>query len=112
MLSVIDWEDAIVGPWELVEFDKELSVVPPRMDGPLYKDSEASVAKRLARAEYVGLVREAERDRGLDSKLSRVLSDDAVQSFAHAFWRYADGRIGLYDRVLELLDDRCPGFEA
>ncbi|KAK4123639.1 hypothetical protein N657DRAFT_680810 [Parathielavia appendiculata] len=37
VLSVIDWENAFVGPWELVEFNKMLSMVPPEMDGPLFQ---------------------------------------------------------------------------
>ncbi|KAF1934506.1 hypothetical protein EJ02DRAFT_363555, partial [Clathrospora elynae] len=35
--SVIDWEDAIVAPWEVVEFIKDLTIVPPVMSGRFYK---------------------------------------------------------------------------
>jgi len=45
--SVIDWEDAFVAPWEMVEFIKDLTVVPPVMDGPLYREDE-SVREELA----------------------------------------------------------------
>ncbi|KAG8156786.1 hypothetical protein KVR01_013391 [Diaporthe batatas] len=106
VLSVIDWENAFVGPWELVEFNKELSIVPPVMDGPLYRDTESDIAMRLARAEFVKTVREAEERRRSDKKLSDVLADEEVQALSHAFWLYGDGRIGFYDRVLRLLDYR------
>ncbi|KAL2264413.1 hypothetical protein VTK26DRAFT_3300 [Humicola hyalothermophila] len=106
VLSVIDWESAFVGPWELVEFNKELSVVPSVMDGPLYQETESRVAMRLARAEFVMLVRGVEERRRLDAQLSAVLADEEMQAFSHAFWLYGDGRIGFYDRVLGLLDHR------
>jgi hypothetical protein len=34
VLSVIDWENALVGPWELVEFNKQLSICPSRHGWP------------------------------------------------------------------------------
>ncbi len=40
-LSVINWEDAFVGPWELVGFAKELSTALPVMDGPPYRETLA-----------------------------------------------------------------------
>jgi hypothetical protein len=101
VLSVIDWENAFAGPWELVEFTKELSIVPPEMDGPLFEETEQDKAMKLARAEYVRLVQRAEEQRHLDSSLSTVLGDERIQSFAHAFWLYGEGRIGFYDAVLE-----------
>ncbi|KAL1844701.1 hypothetical protein VTK73DRAFT_1999 [Phialemonium thermophilum] len=106
VLSVIDWEGAFVGPWELVEFNKELSIVPPALDGPLYQETESSVAARHARAEFVNTVRGMEERRQLDTRLSAVLADEEVQAFSHAFWLYGEGRIGFYDRVLGLLDRR------
>ncbi|KAK3365402.1 hypothetical protein B0H63DRAFT_498264 [Podospora didyma] len=106
ILSVIDWENALVGPWELVEFTKELSIVPPEMDGPLYKASEFELAMTCFRKQHVELVRGSEEARQVDGKLSAVLYDKEVQALAHAFWLYEDGRIGYYDRVLKLLDGR------
>lgn len=106
ILSVIDWENAFVGPWELVEFTKELSIVPPVMDGPLYQETESTTAIGLARTEYVSLVRVAEHKRRLDANLSTILSDKEVQALAHAFWLYGEGRIGFYNNVLGLLDSR------
>lgn len=104
VLSVIDWESAFVGPWELVEFNKELSVVPSVMDGPHYHETESRVAMCLAHAEFLKLVRAVEGRRRLDEKLSAMLADEEVQAFSHAFWLYGEGRIGFYDRVLRLLD--------
>jgi hypothetical protein len=103
VLCVIDWENAFVGPWELVEFIKQLSIIPPEMDGPLFRETEQDRAMKLARAEYVKLVQMAEKKRHLDTKLSTVLSDEHIQAFAHAFWLYGEGRIGFYDAVLENL---------
>ncbi|KAK4156049.1 hypothetical protein C8A00DRAFT_41427 [Chaetomidium leptoderma] len=85
ILSVVDWENAFVGPWELVEFNKELSIVPPAMDGPLFKETEQWMAMEVARADYVKLVQRAEEKGHLDTRLSTVLSDEALQAFAHAF---------------------------
>ena len=106
ILSVIDWEGAMVGPWELVEFNKELLVVPSVMDGPVYKETEARTALLLAQKEYVEVVHREEKKRGFDTRLSEVLADEEVQALALAFWLYGDGRIGCYDRVLAQLDHR------
>ena len=101
VLSVIDWENAIVAPWEVVEFTKELSIVPPAMDGPLYRQTSETMAMEAARKEYINWVRKAERSRQADEKVSEVLSDHNMQSLAHAIWLYVDGRIGFYCRVLD-----------
>ncbi|SPQ26006.1 06ecb864-72aa-450f-b88f-6fcf323cebfd [Thermothielavioides terrestris] len=104
ILSVIDWENSLVGPWELVEFNKELSVVPAVMDGPVFSKSAQGIAMQSSRAEYIKLVQQAEERGQHDTTLSTILSDERVQAFAHAFWLYGEGRIGFYDRVLKLLD--------
>ena len=67
---------------------------------------------RLARAKFARLVRRQEEARRLDARLSAVLADEEVQAFAHAFWLYGEGRIGFYDRVLELLDKRHKPLEG
>jgi hypothetical protein len=108
VLSVIGWKNALVGPWELVEFNKQLSIVPPAMDGPLFKETEQRKAMELARAEYVKLVQTAEEEHHLDTMLSAILSDECVQAFAHAFWLYGEGRIGFYDGVLKLMEHFTP----
>lgn len=85
-MSVIGGENTIVGPWELVEFAKDLSIVPPAMNGPLSQEIESEFAMRLAHAEYVKLVRAVEQGRQLDSKVSTLLCDEQVQALVHAFW--------------------------
>jgi hypothetical protein len=44
ILSVINLENAIVGPWEVVEFNKQLSIVPLVMYGPLFMETEEDKA--------------------------------------------------------------------
>lgn len=107
MLSVIDWEDAYVAPWEMVEFTKELSIVPPAMDGPMYRENEQTRQRALERSQYIKLAREAEVARGLDNRLSMTLEDSSGQDFAHALWLYLDGRIGFYGAVLDQLMHKC-----
>lgn len=101
ILSVIDWENAFVVPWEMVEFAKDLSIVPPALDGPLYRENEASRRRLMERKKYVESARRAEGARGLDNCLSAILDDSHVQHFAHAMWLYQDGRIGFYGDVLD-----------
>ena len=91
-------------PWEMVEFAKDLSIVPPAMDGPLYYEDEATRRQLVERGEYIGLARQAETSRGLDDRLSATLADSALQHFAHATWLYKDGRIGFYCDVLDELE--------
>jgi len=94
--AIIDWEDAIVAPWELVEFIKDLRVVPPAMNGPSYQESLSACQKRDKQRTYVKYVRETEEKQLLDSTLSLVLSNSAVQDFAHAFWLWHEGKSGFY----------------
>jgi hypothetical protein len=99
--SVIDWENAIVGPWEMVEFIKDLSIVPPVMDGPLYREDESDREKFADRMRYIEVVEKTEMARHLDSKLSTVFGDRNTQNLASAIWLYLDGRIGFYSGVFE-----------
>ena len=110
LLAVIDWEDAIIAPWELVEFAKELSIVPPAMDGPLYRDTEAKRQLNAERGEYIEIARKVEMRRGLDNRLSSTLANSAVQNFAHAMWLYEDGRIGFYDLVMRDIMNKIPSL--
>jgi hypothetical protein len=72
---VIDWENAIVAPWEMVEFIKDLSIVPPVMDGPLYREEESDREIVAERGRYIEFVQKMEKARQLDSKLSTTLGD-------------------------------------
>ncbi|KAI9146760.1 putative RNA-directed DNA polymerase from transposon BS [Paramyrothecium foliicola] len=101
--SVIDWESSLVAPWEIVELAKDISTVPPELDGPLYRKTEEKLQKLKEQEEYIQLVSKAEVARGLDNKVSRVLADLRTQKLAQAIWLYEiDGRIGFYGRVLDL----------
>jgi hypothetical protein len=87
---VIDWENAIVAPWEMVEFIKDLSIVPPVMDGPLYREEESDREMFAERRSYIEVVKKLEKARQLNNKLSMVLSDWKTQNLAHAIWLYLD----------------------
>ncbi|KAF2753263.1 hypothetical protein EJ05DRAFT_458272 [Pseudovirgaria hyperparasitica] len=99
--SVIDWENTIVAPWEMVEFIKDLSIVPPVMDGPLYNETESDRELLAERKRYIEVIQTWERVRQLDSKLSTVLDHWNTQSLAHAIWLYLEGRIGFYTDVFK-----------
>ncbi|KAH8727750.1 kinase-like domain-containing protein [Phaeosphaeriaceae sp. PMI808] len=100
--GVIDWEDSIVAPWEMVEFMKNLTIVPPVMDGSLYCEKESDQIKRAEQKRYIQVVQETEGARQMDNKLSETLSDEKTQSLAQAIVLYEEGRIGFYCRVFEL----------
>lgn len=99
--GVIDWENAIVAPWEMVEFIKDLSIVPPVMDGPLYHEDESDLEMLAERKRYVQVVQEMEEARQLDNKLSKTLGDCSTQNLTHAIWLYLEGRIGFYSSIFE-----------
>jgi len=104
---VIDWEDAQVLPWEMVEFAKDLCIVPPALDGPVYQEDNMDRKWWAERENYIKLVREAETSRGLDNHLSITLGNSAVQHLAHAIWLYQiDGRIGFYNNVFNSVLDQ------
>jgi hypothetical protein len=71
------------------------------MDGPLYHEREADREKSAARKQYIEVVKEMERVRHLDSKLSMALSDETTQALASAIWLYRDGRVGFYSKTSE-----------
>lgn len=100
--GVIDWENAMVGPWEVVEFPKDLSIVPPVMDGPFYRENASSREMMADRKRYVEVVRSLEEAKQLDSSLSQTLDDWATQNLAHAIWLHPDGRIGFYSDIFNL----------
>lgn len=99
--SVIDWENAIIAPWEMVEFIKDLSIVPLVMDGPLYCEEESDREKFAERIRYIEVVKKTEKALQLDSKLSMAFGDQNTQNLASAIWLYSDGRIGFYSSVFK-----------
>ncbi|KAI9784714.1 MAG: hypothetical protein M1816_000717 [Peltula sp. TS41687] len=102
---MIDWEIAFIVPWEMVEFAKDVSIVPPAMDGPLYQEDEETRQRLKERREYIELARQAERTRGLDHCMSATLEDSGAQNFAHAIWLYEEGRIGFYADVIDQFEE-------
>ena len=104
ILSVIDQENAIVASWELVEFIKDLLIVPPVTNGPLQYEDEADRQQLVERASYVEIVRKMEDARELDRKLSTALADWNTQNLAHAIWLYLDGKIGFYTEILKVFE--------
>ena len=107
-VGVIDWEHACSVPWECIYFPTTLLVVPALMDAPGSHDEngvardEETRSKIDEQAEYVGLVKEAERSRGLSSLLSTTLANKANQDLAYAMKLYTeDGKFGFYTNVLD-----------
>jgi hypothetical protein len=100
--GVIDWENAFVGPWEMVEFIKDLSIIPPLMDGPFYRKKQSDQEIIAERKRYIQAIKEGERVKQLDSRLSETLGDANTQNLAHAIWLYSEGRIGYYSRMFDL----------
>ncbi|KAI9748499.1 MAG: hypothetical protein M4579_007206 [Chaenotheca gracillima] len=107
VLGVIDWEEAFAAPWETIDFPLTLRQVPVKMDAPGNYDEhglhvdEGMRKRRGDRKDYIAAVRRAEARRGLPSTLSDVLADDAGQDVASALFYFADGKMGLYSKVLD-----------
>jgi hypothetical protein len=102
--GVIDWENAIIAPWEMVEFIKDLSIVPPVMYGPLYHENEEDRETLAERRKYVEVVRKMEKARQLDNNISTVLGDWNTQNLAHAIWLFLEGKIGFYTSIIKLFE--------
>lgn len=97
--AIIDWEGAIVAPWELVKFIKDLRVVPPAMNGPSYQEPLSVCERCEKQGRYVKYVAENEEKQSLDGTLSTVLGNSAVQDFAHAFWLWEEDKAGFYTEI-------------
>ena len=108
IVGVIDWEHTRSVPWECIYFPLTLLVVPALMDAPWVYDEngiatdEAIRSKIDEQAEYVNLVKQAERSKGLSSLLSTTLANKANQDLAYAMKLYIeDGKFGFYTKVLD-----------
>jgi hypothetical protein len=99
--GVIDWENAIVGPWEIVEPIKDLTIVPPVMDGSFYCEKQSDQEKVAEREGYIQAIKDGESERQLDHKLSETLDNRHTQNLAQAIWLFSEGRIGYYSRILD-----------
>lgn len=104
ILSVIDWEGAYAAPWELVEFAKDLSIIPPAMDIPSQKQVNMDGERLIDRGNYVGLVKRAEEARGVESCLSATLGNTTTQQLASSMRLYEEGRVAFYGTVLDKLE--------
>jgi glycogen debranching enzyme len=85
----------------MFEFMKDLSVVPPLMEGPYYNEKEPDKEMIAERERYVQATKNAEMARQLDSKLSETLDNWSTQNLAHAVWLYSEGRIGYYSCIFD-----------
>jgi hypothetical protein len=99
--GVIDWENAFVAPWEMVELIKGLSMVPPLLNGHFYRAGKSEQEKIAERKRYIQAIKDGERARQLDSKLSETLDDSETRNLAQAMWLYLDGKIGYYSRIID-----------
>jgi hypothetical protein len=99
VLSLVDWENVIVASWEMVEFIKDLTVVPLEMEGPYYCEGDYNWKLSAERKAYLEVIKKTEGDKQLDNKLSTVLGDQRSQNLAQACRLYLDGRIGYYTSI-------------
>jgi len=107
VLGVVDWDGACTVPWELVDAPCFLRTVPrllnpPERYGAAGRPLDPDEAARWADEDaYAAMVREAELDAGADHKLSGVLSDRDARGLGAAMHLFAQGKMGLYGRVLD-----------
>jgi hypothetical protein len=103
--AVIDWDGAIVVPWEAVEFIDELTLLPPAMMASYYKEEDLDRQNAAECRKYVEVVKKTEKARQFDGKLSTVLGDQKIQSLAQGIWLHQKaGKIGFYSSILELFE--------
>ncbi|CAK7262785.1 hypothetical protein SEPCBS57363_000221 [Sporothrix epigloea] len=115
VLAIIDWETACTLPLELVQFPRFLDLMPPRLcrteaydaDGQLY--DEYGRQQLRERSEYLQMVQEHEAVQqktgaGGDSTLSACLSDKFTQDMSYIFSAFKNGKMGIYDNVLDDLE--------
>ncbi|KAH7303716.1 kinase-like domain-containing protein [Stachybotrys elegans] len=113
VLGVIDWEGACAVPWELIDPPCFLSTVPRLLNPPEQYDTaglplEVDEAIKWADEKaYAAMVRAAERDANADSRLSDILSNRNTQDLAGIVHLFAQGKIGLYSRVLDYLENKA-----
>jgi len=112
ILGVIDWENAISAPWGMVEYPLTVRATPVPMDASWNYKSDGSptdidlIEKHKDRQEYLQAVIDAEKELGLSSELSKVLSNIQIRDVAAAMKLFGvDGKMGWYSRVLDTLED-------
>lgn len=115
VLAIIDWEGACTLPLELVQFPCFLNLMPPRLcrseaynaDGQLYDQDDRQRLRE--RCEYVEMVQaheavQQESGAGGDHMLSACLSDKVAQDMSYIMSAFQDGKMGIYDNVLDDLE--------
>jgi hypothetical protein len=102
--KVIDWDNAFVAPWELVEFPKDFYSAPPSVLGPSYHEQESDQDRFREIEEYIRTKKREEETRKLDTKLSAVFTNPKVQELAQTCWLYANGKFGFYSAIFEQID--------
>ncbi|KAF1913677.1 hypothetical protein BDU57DRAFT_596980 [Ampelomyces quisqualis] len=79
----IDWESALVGPWEIFELIKKLAIVTPVLDGAFYRETQSDII--VERKGYIQAIKDGERAMQFDNRLSETLENGTTQDLAHAF---------------------------
>lgn len=109
ILSVIDWEMAFAGPWEIFgDFPLTLSIIPPAIDAPWNYNEDGSpksadlVEQFADQKWYIEAVKlEENRNRGNTHYLSEALENPKRQQLATAMRLYQDGKIGTYSKLID-----------
>ncbi|KAL2890649.1 protein kinase-like (PK-like) protein [Ceratocystis lukuohia] len=109
ILSVIDWETAFAGPWEIFgDFPLTLTAVPPAMDAPWNYNEDGSpkdddLIQKFADQEYyiAAVVQEEDRNGEETHCLSERLKDTQRQQLVTAMRLYQTGKAGWYDKLVD-----------
>ncbi|CAK7223635.1 hypothetical protein SEUCBS140593_005302 [Sporothrix eucalyptigena] len=108
LLGVIDWEGVCTLPLELVRFPRFLDLIPPlfgrrdRCDENGQPYDEDDRQRWQERREYVEMVSTVEA--GEDGTLSACLADEHAQALAYAMEGFENGKMGLYDELLDSIE--------
>ncbi|KIH91085.1 hypothetical protein SPBR_01926 [Sporothrix brasiliensis 5110] len=119
VLGIIDWEGACTLPWELVRFPRFLNAMPRRfgpsdgydVDGqPHDTDEQQRWRERRAYVQTVAALeaREAPERGPVDRSLSACLADEHAQNLSYAIDAFEGGKVGVYDQLLDDLEEALP----
>ncbi|KAK2037739.1 hypothetical protein LZ31DRAFT_509183 [Colletotrichum somersetense] len=110
VIGVVDWQDSHTVPWELADLPLFLNPVPHLMNRPDQYDKTGwpldkdEAGKWADEESYANLVRDAERDAGVDNNLSQILADRDSRYLAAVVHLFSQGKIGLYGKVLDYFE--------
>lgn len=105
VLGFIDWEGACTLPWELVEFPLFLDTIPQAFNTPDKYDKQGTPLDPDTRQcwhdrmLYLNCVKSCES--ADNHRLSEALEDPRSQSLAYAMRHFNQGKLGLYNRILD-----------